>query len=408
MFRSSRSFTPTSYYVPRWQESWTRLLAPLALWICVSISLQYGYYGNYKMVLGPSSSRLLSASPLFVKQIEVRDDEKKGVLIYSFADRPGLDREANWTVNKYLVVGSYSSQGVSSLWLNQGSQIHMRWEAGGRTLSHVQVVILKGERKYENLLPNSVTSVDDGLSSMNSSSNSTEGVDAAYVVLDDDKYYVNVINMSPISIMLTIKMNVSAKLHDTSKASSMCSTEKGSCRLNVAFPNTRFVILTTPNNGDLGGWYLELSFVARAITYIAILGLVGIVIFLILKHLGACNNTETQIEEVTRQDFVVVIPERPETSETDPLLPKKPIGSRYGAIDEENLDSDSSNDSSSDELYDGKICVICYDHPRNCFFVPCGHCATCYDCAQRIMEGESKVCPICRRIIHKLRKLFTP
>lgn len=338
----------------------------------------------------------------------MRDDEKKGVLIYSFADRPGLDREANWTVNKYLVVGSYSSQGVSSLWLNQGSQIHMRWEAGGRTLSHVQVVILKGERKYENLLPNSVTSVDDSLSSMNSSSNSTEGVDAAYVVLEDDKYYVNVINMSPISIMLTIKMNVSAKLHDTSKASSMCSTEKGSCRLNVAFPNTRFVILTTPNNGDLGGWYLELSFVARAITYIAILGLVGIIIFLILKYLGACNYTETQIEEVTRQDFVAVIPERPETSETDPLLPKKPIGSRYGAIDEENPDSDSSNDSSSDELYDGKICVICYDHPRNCFFVPCGHCATCYDCAQRIMEGESKVCPICRRIIHKLRKLFTP
>ncbi|GFP96695.1 hypothetical protein PHJA_001813600 [Phtheirospermum japonicum] len=44
---------------------------------------------------------------------------------------------------------------------------------------------------------------------------------------------------------------------------------------------------------------------------------------------------------------------------------------------------ESGNSSSSDDWYDGKICVICYDEPRNCFFIPCGHCVACINCAHR-------------------------
>ncbi|KAJ6419802.1 hypothetical protein OIU84_029845 [Salix udensis] len=64
--------------------------------------------------------------------------------------------------------------------------------------------------------------------------------------------------------------------------------------------------------------------------------------------------------------------------------------------------------SCSEELYDRTVCVICYDEERNCFYVPCGHCATCYVCAQRIFNSENKVCPVCRRFIGKIRKLFAP
>ncbi|KAJ9674285.1 hypothetical protein PVL29_023690 [Vitis rotundifolia] len=177
----------------------------------------------------------------------------------------------------------------------------------------------------------------------------------------------------------------------------MCSTIKGSCRLNLLFPNTQFVILTTPNNGDLAGWYVELSFVARVVTYVSILGFVVIIIFLVLKYLGACEgDNDVHVEEITPH----------EVTETHPLMPEKPFRLTYGT-GEEDAESGMSS-SSSEDLYDGKICTICYDEPRNCFFVPCGHCATCYDCAKRIIEGENKVCPICRRLIHKVRKLFTP
>ena len=109
------------------------------------------------MVLGPSSSRLMKASSLFVKQIEVKDDDKKGVLLYGFAEKPELSVETNWSVSNYLIVGSYGRKGFS-LWLNKGSSIRVRWEAQPSSLSDLQVFLIKGERKYETLLPNPTNS----------------------------------------------------------------------------------------------------------------------------------------------------------------------------------------------------------------------------------------------------------
>ncbi|GMH03167.1 hypothetical protein Nepgr_005006 [Nepenthes gracilis] len=378
---------PTVIPSPRQLESWTCLLAPLALWIWVTVSLQYGYYSDYRMLLGPSSSRLVKASPLFVKKIEVTDEAKKGVFIYGLHGMPELSSETNWTVSKYLIVRSYSSQGFS-LWLNQGSRIRLRWEAQTSSLNHIQVVVIKGERKFETLLPNPFTYAPSI-----SSSTLTDGKEAEYIIVEDDKYYVSVINTYHRSIIMRINVNVSSKMYDTTRASSMCSTMDGSCQLNLLFPSTQFVLLMTPNNGDLGGWYIELSFAARVVTYVAILGLVAIIIFLILKYLGACNG-ESDEEEIARQE-IVILAERLERDEANRLMPENPIRLTYGTGDVEEDDPESGSSSSpckngsSDELYDGKICVICYDHPRNCFFVPCGHCATCHDCAQRIMKGEN-------------------
>ena len=100
------------------------------------------------------------------------------------------------------------------------------------------------------------------------------GREAEYTILEDNRYYVGIINANRKSVIMTLNVNVTSKMYDITKAKSMCSTIKGSCRLNLLFPNTQFVILTTPNNGDLAGWYVELSFVARVVTYVSILGIV--------------------------------------------------------------------------------------------------------------------------------------
>ena len=100
------------------------------------------------------------------------------------------------------------------------------------------------------------------------------GREAEYTILEDNRYYVGIINANRKSVIMTLNVNVTSKMYDITKAKSMCSTIKGSCRLNLLFPNTQFVILTTPNNGDLAGWYIELSFVARVVTYVSILGIV--------------------------------------------------------------------------------------------------------------------------------------
>lgn len=78
------------------------------LHVAVSVSLRYGYYGDRRMVLGPGSSRLMKASSLFVRQVEVRSGSEKGFLLYGFSEKPQLTHETNWTVSNFLMVGSYS------------------------------------------------------------------------------------------------------------------------------------------------------------------------------------------------------------------------------------------------------------------------------------------------------------
>lgn len=346
------------------------------------------------MVLGPSTSRLIQASSVFVEQVEVRDDEKKGVHFYTFTEKPDLSYQSNWSVSNYVIVGSYSRKGFS-LWLNKGSTIHMRLEAPTSALNQLEVIMIKGERKLETLLPE-LTNSPDALALHEPIS----GKGAEFTIEEDDRYYVVVINSNPRNIIMSMTLNASAKMYDTSKAKSVCSTATGSCRLGLMFPDTHYVILTTPTNGDLNGWFIELSFVARVVTYIAILGFILIIVYLILKYLGACEGQSTTEDTVVRE----FQPQVREATETDPIMSVKPSQRTYGTGEEEE-DSETAS-STSEELYDAKLCVICYDEQRNCFFVPCGHCATCYDCAQRIMEGENKVCPICRRLIHKLRRLF--
>lgn len=47
---------------------------------------------------------------------------------------------------------------------------------------------------------------------------------------------------------MSMSMNVSSKMYDITKAKIMCSALKGSCQLKLLFPNTQYVVVTTPSN----------------------------------------------------------------------------------------------------------------------------------------------------------------
>ncbi|XWS24152.1 hypothetical protein CRYUN_Cryun28dG0076000 [Craigia yunnanensis] len=191
------------------------------------------------------------------------------------------------------------------------------------------------------------------------------GKEAEYTIEEDDKYYVGVINSNPGS--MTFGLNVTSKVYDVVEA------------MKLIF------------QGDIAGCLIVLSSV----------GFFIIIILLVLKYLGGCGSETTVADTAAR--------EIPRGTETNPILPEKPVRLNYGTTAEEDNGAETvSSSSSSKELYDAKLSVICYDDQRNCFFVPCGHCATCYDCAQRIMEEDNKMRPICRRLIHKVRRLFSP
>ncbi|OWM82128.1 hypothetical protein CDL15_Pgr001702 [Punica granatum] len=150
--------------------------------------------------------------------------------------------------------------------------------------------------------------------------------------------------------------------------------------LNSSFFWIRFFDdkLVSPQFQDLSEWCEAFTFIARLIAYLAVLALLIFVIVTILKYLA-----ESDDDQATTEHFELP---PPPTTETTPLCCSKWVPATYrtcGEGEDDDIETGSCSSSSSEELYDGKICVICYDEERNCFFVPCGHCATCYSCGER-------------------------
>ena len=76
--------------------------------------------------------------------------------------------------------------------------------------------------------------------------------------------------------------------------------------------------------------------------------------------------------------------------------------------EEENMESSQESSSSvtspRDEirmLEEGKKCKICKDKPIGIVFLPCGHLASCVDCAKTV-----KLCPICKTAISQTVRVF--
>lgn len=53
----------------------------------------------------------------------------------------------------------------------------------------------------------------------------------------------------------------------------------------------------------------------------------------------------------------------------------------------------------------GKECVICCDKPKDTLLAPCGHVATCLECAQTLQRRKQN-CPICRGYIDRVFRVF--
>ncbi|CAH8382886.1 unnamed protein product [Eruca vesicaria subsp. sativa] len=141
---------------------------------------------------------------------------------------------------------------------------------------------------------------------------------------------------------------------------------------------------------EFSEWYTELPVTARLVVYITFLGTIMFLIFLILKFLSDCD-----VEDDTER-FPAMAGE--EVTDWVPLVNETLEVTGKG-------DLETASFSSAEDVDYSTYCVICFEERRNCFFVPCGHSATCRGCAEKIMSEENKVCPICRRIIRKSKRL---
>ncbi|XP_051141117.1 E3 ubiquitin-protein ligase APD2-like [Andrographis paniculata] len=134
-----------------------------------------------------------------------------------------------------------------------------------------------------------------------------------------------------------------------------------------------------------------------AIFYVAIIVIFAMIILLIVKLM---RDIDDDGDPTATTEQTALLPAAKEEIEYSWY------GSAGGGGDlESGGGSTSSITSSDDDLYDAKICVICYDDQRSCFFIPCGHCITCHSCAHRIVTDENKSCPICRTVINNVTRL---
>lgn len=55
---------------------------------------------------------------------------------------------------------------------------------------------------------------------------------------------------------------------------------------------------------------------------------------------------------------------------------------------------------------DSEACIICTEYKKCVLYTPCNHLASCNTCAQKILSGRKRECPLCRVKIETLTHVF--
>jgi len=65
-----------------------------------------------------------------------------------------------------------------------------------------------------------------------------------------------------------------------------------------------------------------------------------------------------------------------------------------------------SADTATECTDETKCCVVCVEHVKTIFIVPCGHNCLCPKCAHKYVDTMQENCPVCRAKIEKLMPIF--
>ncbi|CAN1134387.1 E3 ubiquitin-protein ligase APD2 [Linum perenne] len=387
-------------------DTWSCVTVILTFWLFVSMTLIFGVYGPESLKLGPNCSLLVRPNPLFVQTVIVEElnDSKPGLMLYEFYERPSLDKVEGWS-DKHKGTLPPNTHEEWVYYLNEGSEINISYSLNSSS-AYAFLVIAQGEEGFNQWLD------EPAYPNTTLSWNVIHGSGTIYQrIHKSSQYYVAVGNLYSKEVQVQLKIKIRALLYDTSGAHYNCSFPDGRCSLTVQFLTDNPVVLTTPGTkqAPLGKeWYVKVSYGPRWSIYI--LGTAGMSV-LMLAVINLLNKFRWMNEESSGTGGPGPGPERA------PLLSNKEDDlSSWGSYesmsnDESNLEEFMAQQGKStrdidDSSFTRRLCAICFDAPRDCFFLPCGHCVACFACGTRIAE-VSGVCPICRRQMKKVRKIYT-
>nr|CAD1824148.1 unnamed protein product [Ananas comosus var. bracteatus] len=395
------------------------LVVLLTFWILVSMATILGFYGPVDIVVGPNYSRLLRASSIFVRDIKVKAEEGStdGPMLYGFRELPPLDVRASWLeTHNGSVPANFHKEWI--YYFNKGTQIEIFYSVKSEGSYPLNLVIAQGkENRQFHRKENLFQWVENPLRPDTTLSwNLIHGDGVIHQKIEKPSdYYVAVSNLHNLEIEAQLTFRIQALFYNTTGAYFKCSLGHRLCALKLFFLEENVAILASGprklQEGKSDEWYIKLSYGPRWITYFVGSGLMTLAILLIYKIFTSFQfmfgyNTSHQTTSTP--------------NETSPLLANKEddgtsLGSSYESVShdegediEEFLKAAPSKPLEEVESSDQSqhLCVICCEARKDCFFLPCGHSTTCYTCGLRILE-EAQTCPICRRKMKKVRRIFT-
>ncbi|GER54425.1 RING/U-box superfamily protein [Striga asiatica] len=341
----------------------------------VVMTMAFGLYASETLRLGPNSSILMKPNHLFVEYIKViAVDASKGAMLYGFYKDPPLDVKTTWSeTHKITLPASTHKEWV--YYLNEGSQISISYSVNSRSSSYLILVIAEGEAGLSEWLK------EPSYPNITLSWNIINGTGVIQKdISDSSTYYIAVDSYYK------------------------CTPSEGQCTFKLFISSGNAAVLTSPGRSPgivSGDWNVKLSYGPRWITYLV--GTAGITFLLLLVNYFLNHFRRT--EQDTSRDQL--------GEERNSLLLHKDEdapswGSSYASVsdDEERKEDMSQGAKAAKDDENKQICAICFDAPKDSFFIPCGHCAACYGCSTRVVES-SGVCPICRRPIKRVRKIYT-
>lgn len=402
--RRSRSF---SNMRESREEASSCLIMLIAFWfLAASMTLILGFYGSVNLVVGPNYSRLIHANSFFVQEIKVNGDKKPGPMLYGFTEKPPLDIRRSWNqLHHALVPSNHHQEWV--FWLNKGSVISVSYNVKADDFSQLLLIIAEGKMGLNEWID------DPTYPNVSLSWNSIHGNGTIEQEVDkNSEYYIAVGNLNAHSMEVYLNFKMNSVLYDTTQATYSCPLQQDLCGVKLFLLGGNYAILTTPGptgSREKDEWYVKLSYGPRWLTYVV--GSGGLILLILLMQ-----KLFTKLR---------LIPEEPELQseelppERTPLITQKDgddssCGSSYVSLSQGEEDDDErflsgspkGEGTENSETCQRRLCVICFDDTRDSFFLPCGHCATCFTCGMRIAE-ESSLCPICRKKIRRVRKIFT-
>ncbi|CAB81928.1 putative protein [Arabidopsis thaliana] len=356
-------------------------------WSCVVVVATFCIFGN----VDDFDSGALWNNECLVEEL---GNKGSGLILYGLNQAPQLDVLTKWSEVHYLAVPNDSYK-YWIQYLNKGSRVKVSYnvESVGSSL---YLVIAQGVDGLSEWVQDP-TRPDTTLSWHIISGKCPSG----YIEQDITKsssYYVAVGNVYLNEVKATIDIQVEGVLYDTTNAYYNCSFPNDKCTLSVPLFGTNAAVLTSPGpklNNSKNEFCAKLSYEPRWIAYIVCMGVVT-ALLLIVSSLFNKRQPVTEDETVDENDDVA------------PLIPGKDDDnsswcSSYSSIltSTEELEGAHGEGHSSTRY----LCAICYDAPRDCFFLSCGHCVACFQCGTRIAE-TSGFCPVCRKKIRKVKKIF--